>query len=73
MARSLAHGCPQRLPQGPSGPPPAALGGYLARLAPSELMQRHEAQLPTSMRGADFLAAYTTHYDTITSIDPDKE
>ncbi|GLC38948.1 hypothetical protein PLESTB_000464600 [Pleodorina starrii] len=56
-----------------SGAPPAYWGGYLARLAPSQLAQHFAAVLPTSIRGSDFLRRYTTHYDTVTSVDPDKE
>ncbi len=60
-------------PQGASGPPPARWGGYLARLSPSQLAQAVAAQLPERISGADFLHAYTSHYDTVTSVDPDQE
>ncbi|GIL42991.1 hypothetical protein Vafri_809 [Volvox africanus] len=56
-----------------SEPPPAAWGGYLARLTPSQLAQNVAALLPASISGADFLRRYDNHYDTVTSIDPDKK
>ncbi|KAG2442516.1 hypothetical protein HXX76_002602 [Chlamydomonas incerta] len=60
-------------PSGSSGPPPARWDGYLARLSPSLLAQSVAAHLPERISGADFLRAYTTHYDTVTSVDPAKE
>jgi hypothetical protein len=59
--------------QDASGPPPAGWGGYLARLDPSQLAQHFAVLLPASIRGSDFLTSFTTHYDSVTNVDPDKE
>ncbi|KXZ56722.1 hypothetical protein GPECTOR_1g650 [Gonium pectorale] len=60
-------------PSGASGPPPPEWGGYLTRLSPSQLAQTYAAVLPVAIRGSDFVERYTTHYDSITTINPDQE
>jgi hypothetical protein len=61
-------------PQPPDGhAPPPAFGGYLARLSPSELMDRVAACLPARIRGSDFLHRFTSHYDSVTLVEPNKE
>ena len=45
---------------------PAAGGGYLANVAPSELAQLYEEALPATLTGREFTAAYRRHWDAAT-------
>ncbi|KAG2499844.1 hypothetical protein HYH03_002135 [Edaphochlamys debaryana] len=71
MGLRIASSC--GMPSDASGPPPAHWGGYLVRIPPSSWAHHTAALMPKSISGADFLQRYTTHYDTVTTVDPAKE
>ena len=48
----------------------ARWGGYLANVTPSELESGTLGELPASMSGAEFLAAYEGIADSVTRVDP---
>lgn len=45
--------------------------GYLANIPVSEFSEYHEMQLPTSLKGSEFLQRYDGTTDTVTTINPD--
>ncbi len=51
----------------------ARWGGYLANVTPSELEGGTLGELPATMGGAEFLAAYEGIADPVTRVDPDRE
>ena len=48
-------------------------GGYLANVTPSELEGGTLGELPATMGGAEFLAAFEGIADPVTRVDPDRE
>ncbi|MFM2032286.1 MAG: hypothetical protein RLZZ297_1051 [Chloroflexota bacterium] len=44
--------------------------GYLANISPSEFAHHYANAVPVKMTGAEFLAAYGSHGDAVTTVDP---
>lgn len=47
-------------------------GGYLANLTPSYFEQEFAAELPLTMKGADFLVKYGKTTDSVTTVEPER-